>query len=45
MIPKVSTCLRALASVSLTRIIDGRQPRALRRELDGNGSGTTIRPV
>lgn len=45
MIPKVSTCLRALAGVSLTRIIDGRQPRALRRELDGNGSGTTIKTV
>jgi acetylglutamate kinase len=45
MIPKVKACLRALASASTTRIIDGRQPQALRQELEGNGSGTTIQAV
>ena len=42
MIPKISACLRALDSVSTTRIIDGRQPHALLREFEGSGGGTTI---
>ena len=42
MIPKVEACLCALSSVSETRIIDGRVPHALTREIDGKGEGTTI---
>ncbi len=42
MIPKVKACLRALAGTSTTRIIDGRQPHALLREMEGKGEGTTI---
>ncbi len=42
MIPKVNACLRALSSASMTRIIDGRQPHALLKELAGQGDGTTI---
>ena len=42
MIPKITACLRALSSTSCTRIIDGRQPHALLREMEGQGGGTTI---
>lgn len=42
MIPKIKACLRALTSTSLTRIIDGRKPHALLREVEGRGDGTTI---
>ncbi len=42
MIPKIKACLRALSSASSSRIIDGRQPHALLREIEGQGSGTTI---
>lgn len=42
MIPKVEACLRALAAVPVTRIIDGRLPHALLREIEGKGDGTTI---
>ena len=42
MIPKIKACLRALASASATCIIDGRQPHALLREIEGHNSGTTI---
>ena len=42
MIPKIKACLRALASTSDTRIIDGRQPHALLGEVEGQGGGTTI---
>jgi acetylglutamate kinase len=42
MIPKVKACLRALSGTPLTRIIDGRQPRALLNELKGKSGGTTI---
>jgi len=45
MIPKIRGCLRALTSVSVTSIIDGRQPYALLREVEGGGGGTTIRTV
>ena len=42
MIPKIKACLIALASASATCIIDGRQPHALLREIEGHNSGTTI---
>ena len=42
MIPKINACLRALTSTSTARIIDGRQPHALLKELEGKGGGTTI---
>ncbi len=42
MIPKVKACLRALSSIRTTRIIDGRKPHALLREIEGKGGGTTI---
>ncbi len=45
MIPKIKACLRALAGTSITRIIDGRQPHALLREIEGGGGGTTIIPA
>ena len=43
MIPKVEACLRALSTTSTTSIIDGRQPHALLREIEGQGVGTTIK--
>ena len=42
MIPKIKACLRALPNTSITCIIDGRQPRALLRVIEGKGGGTTI---
>jgi len=45
MIPKVEACLRALSTTSTTSIIDGRQPRALLKEIEGRGGGTTIQPL
>lgn len=42
MIPKIRACIRALSNTSITRIIDGRQPHALLREMEGSSSGTTI---
>ena len=42
MIPKIKACLRALSGTKITRIIDGRQPRALLNEIEGKGGGTTI---
>jgi acetylglutamate kinase len=42
MIPKVEACLLALTAVPVTRIIDGRLPHALLREIEGKGDGTTI---
>jgi len=42
MIPKIKACLIALSNTSITRIIDGRQPHALLREIEGGGGGTTI---
>ncbi len=42
MIPKIRACLRALASVSTACIIDGRQPHALIKSIEGKGGGTTI---
>jgi acetylglutamate kinase len=42
MIPKINACLRALTGTSIARIIDGRQPHALIKELEGRGGGTAI---
>lgn len=42
MIPKIKACLKALAGTATTCIIDGRQPRALLREIENGGSGTKI---
>lgn len=42
MIPKMEACLRALSTVPITRIIDGRLPHALIKEMEGKGKGTTI---
>jgi acetylglutamate kinase len=42
MIPKVKACLRALSGASITRIIDGKQPHALRKEIEEGAEGTTI---
>ena len=43
MIPKIKACRRALSNTSTTCIIDGRQPHALLKEIEGQGGGTTIR--
>ena len=43
MIPKIKACLRALSNTPVTRIIDGRQPHALRREIEEGSGGTTIK--
>ena len=43
MIPKIKACLRALSNTSITCIIDGRQPHAMLKEIEGHGGGTTIR--
>ncbi|HJX70265.1 MAG TPA: acetylglutamate kinase, partial [Dehalococcoidia bacterium] len=42
MIPKIEACLRALSTVPITRIIDGRVPHALIEEIEERGEGTTI---
>jgi acetylglutamate kinase len=42
MIPKIKACVRVLTANAETCIIDGRQPHALLREIEGQGTGTTI---
>ncbi|TET39121.1 MAG: acetylglutamate kinase, partial [Dehalococcoidia bacterium] len=42
MIPKVEACLRALSTVTMTQIVDGRERHALIEAIAGKGSGTTI---
>jgi acetylglutamate kinase len=42
MIPKISACLTAVNAGTVTRIIDGRQPHALVKEIEGGQGGTTI---
>jgi acetylglutamate kinase len=42
MIPKINACLRALVVGSVARIIDGRQPHVLVKEMKGQEGGTTI---
>jgi len=43
MIPKIRACLTALSGKSVSCIIDGRQPHALLKEIEGKGGGTVIR--
>ncbi len=43
MIPKIRACLRALSCGSKAYIINGKQPHALRKEIEGNGGGTVIK--
>jgi acetylglutamate kinase len=42
MIPKIRAAIRALSRARETRIIDGRTPHALLRELESSQGGTTI---
>ncbi len=42
MIPKLEACLRALATVPVTHIVDGRSPGALHDAAAGKQTGTTI---
>jgi acetylglutamate kinase len=42
MIPKINACLRALTVNSIARIIDGKKPHALLKELEDGDGGTTI---
>ncbi len=42
MVVKIKACLRALSSTATARIIDGTQPHALLKELEGRSDGTTI---
>ena len=42
MIPKIEACLRALSSVPVTRIVNGKVPHALLLETEGQCDGTTI---
>ncbi|MDP2744735.1 MAG: acetylglutamate kinase [Dehalococcoidia bacterium] len=42
MIPKVEACILALEKVQVARIIDGRTPHALLREMEDGEGGTTI---
>lgn len=43
MIPKIKACLKALSDTSVARIINGKEPHALRMEIEGKSSGTVIR--
>ena len=42
MIPKVNACLKALNAGTIARIIDGRKPHALLKEIESGDGGTTI---
>ncbi|OGN99201.1 MAG: acetylglutamate kinase [Chloroflexi bacterium RBG_13_51_52] len=42
MIPKVNACIKALNAGAITRIIDGRKPHALLKEVENGDGGTTI---
>lgn len=42
MVVKLKACLKALSNISTVRIIDGRQPHALLKEIEGVSEGTTI---
>ncbi len=42
MIPKIKACLKAVSGAASARIIDGRQPHILIKELIGKSGGTTI---
>lgn len=45
MIPKVEACLRALSTVPITQIVDGRESSALVEAIAGGGSGTIIKEL
>ena len=42
MIPKINACITALATAGTCCVIDGREPHALLRAVDGDYAGTTI---
>jgi acetylglutamate kinase len=42
MIPKIRGCIRVADIAAATCIIDGRQPHALRQQIEGHSGGTTI---
>ena len=42
MIPKIRGCIGVVNTAAATCIIDGRQPHALRKQVEGRGGGTTI---
>ncbi len=42
MIPKLEACLKALPKVGTAQILDGREPHALLKCLEGRGKGTRI---
>jgi acetylglutamate kinase len=42
MIPKVNACLKALKAGATARIIDGRKPHALQKEIESGDGGTTL---
>jgi len=42
MVAKIEACMAALKRVPVIRIIDGRSPHALLKEIEGKGEGTTI---
>jgi len=44
MIPKIEASLKALTTVPVARIIDGRMPHALLKELEKESGGTSIVP-
>jgi acetylglutamate kinase len=43
MIPKIKACLRAVSNSSMSCIIDGRQPRALLKAIEGKEEGTVVK--
>ena len=45
MIPKINACIQAVSNTTTACIIDGRQPHALLREIEEEGSGTVIQTV
>jgi acetylglutamate kinase len=42
MIPKVNACIRALKAGAIARIVDGRRPHALLKEIENADGGTTL---
>jgi len=42
MIPKIEACLKALSTVKVVRVIDGRIPHVLLQDMEGGGGGTRI---
>jgi acetylglutamate kinase len=42
MIPKINACLRALSAGAVSRIVNGKKPRALLEEITHSSGGTTI---